>query len=229
MKKYIIPILFFGSIFQQNAISATTQLVFDTYIRGVFPIEFTTIAANQNVKLTLTYDSSQQEDPAREPDTPERRAAFSSYKIIDGSAKLEIASYTWTVTTYTIEIGNNFPFATPQDFLAIDFRAAPPPEFTLLGIDDFYADFYLNIRDYTTMTFFDDTSLPSSENLFDLTNVNDGGAGISGYPEVPSTFNWSAGISRPTSYSITTIPEPHSVALIAIALSLGAFRHKRYL
>jgi hypothetical protein len=244
MKRLITSLLLFGFIaYLQKVNAVTTQLVLNSKVLGFLdnrcslplcfpgegPEESMPIIKEDAVKITLTYNSNQVEDDVEQGMTHEQQLAYSSYTITNGSIQLDVGSYTWFTTTCRVELGNNYPFLTPQDFLTIRFRAAPPPEFAFLGYDEPIDDFYMRILDYQSMTFLSDTSLPIPGSNFKLESLAMfGGApiGISGEPIIPP-FNWTLGALQPTSYSITTIPEPQTYGLLGISVLLTAFCRKR--
>lgn len=141
------------------------------------------------------------------------------YNIL-GSASVEIGAYTWSTSSFELEIWDDLDVLTPTDEITFRAQMDGPTEF-----EGQLADVSFSFSSFSSdLSFITATSLPT-----DLSQVNFGALESSGFQliqEVGTSPTWLISGGDYTEFSINTIPEPSSSILCIIPI-LGILRRNR--
>jgi hypothetical protein len=218
-----------------NSQAAIMQLEIYSTIQSFMPPDPGPLTGGMQVKLVLTYESNQAENPeligTGDAFLDGLNAATSRYTINSTTSSLLIGPYTWEISQYNLELGNDVPFLAPQDYFKVNFNALAPREFVVLGFIELTDYFEFDIRDYGTlsggnMLFLDSTTLPTPGSVFSFQNIDFSDSIIRGNT-IPT--NWISSISKPTRVEITQIPEAGATSLVLLSLSTLVFKRRRTL
>lgn len=215
MKKIITAFLLILGV-QKSSGTITTLFSIDFEVlanTGTTTHPGVAIEEGQTASFRVTYD------PAS---LPSISASTSAVYDLLGNATLQINGYSWSSSSFQIEISNNRSFIPPAwDQFAFRAEMMPDP---LYGSSSHDVMFQVN-DDSNNLTFLSSTDLPQETNDLDLSTSLLASFQIN--PPVGAGESWLiSGGPNFNSISITTIPEPSTSFLFLSFLGLLIWRRR---